>query len=148
MDTTEKRPEVLLIGMGGVGVLYAFILQNGGANVTAVCRSNYEAVRDRGIPTACFSNATDRLEDDLAEAGIGDAFGTIVNSSRIGAAKPEAAFYAAACEAAGVQPDEILFVDDRPENVVGALDAGIGAIRYQGVARFEAVLRRTGLLTG
>lgn len=49
MDATEKRPEVLLIGMGGVGVLYAFILQNGGANVTAVCRSNYEAVRDRGI---------------------------------------------------------------------------------------------------
>lgn len=45
----EPRPEVLLIGFGAVGALYAYILQKGGANVTAVCRSNYEVVRERGI---------------------------------------------------------------------------------------------------
>lgn len=106
------------------------------------------AVRDRGIATACFSNATDRLEDDLESAGVSDAFGTIVNSSRIGEMKPDADFYARACEAAGVQPAEVLFVDDRVENVVGALHGGLHGIRYQGVDRFRAVLRRTGLLPG
>ena len=105
------------------------------------------AVRDRGIATACFSNATDRLEDDLESAGVSDAFGTIVNSSRIGEMKPDAGFYAAACTAAGVAPSEVLFVDDRIENVTGALRGGLHGIRYQGIDRFRAVLRRTGLLT-
>jgi transcription antitermination factor NusB len=99
-----------------------------------------------GVPTACFSNATTNLEDDLAGAGVADAFDTIVNSSRLGLAKPEAAFYTAACEAAGVRPDQVLFVDDRAENVVGALDAGVGAVRFQGPERLRAVLARTGLL--
>jgi HAD superfamily hydrolase (TIGR01509 family) len=99
-----------------------------------------------GVPTACFSNATDRLEEDLRSAGVADAFGTIVNSHRIGLAKPAVAFYAAACEAARVRPDEVLFVDDRIENVTGALQAGVAAVRFQGVDRLRAVLCRTGLL--
>ncbi|KAL4401043.1 hypothetical protein ACI68E_002367 [Malassezia pachydermatis] len=45
----NERPEVLLLGFGGVGVIYSYILQKGGANVTAVCRSNYETVRENGI---------------------------------------------------------------------------------------------------
>jgi transcription antitermination protein NusB len=106
------------------------------------------AVRDRGVATACFSNATDRLEEDLDSAGVSDAFGTIVNSSRIGEMKPDAGFYAAACAAAGVEPSEVLFVDDRLENVVGAIRGGLHGIRYQGIDRFRAVLRRTGLLPG
>jgi transcription antitermination factor NusB len=104
------------------------------------------AARAQGVPTACFSNATDRLEEDLEGAGVADAFGTIVNSSRLGLAKPEAAFYAAACEAAGVEPEEVLFVDDRRDNVVGALEAGVHGIVYRGVGRLRAVLARTGLL--
>jgi transcription antitermination factor NusB len=106
------------------------------------------AVAANGVATACFSNATDRLEDDLEQAGVADAFGTIVNSSRIGQVKPDAAFYAAACEAAGVQPSEVLFVDDRPENVLGALIGGLAAVRFHTVDRLRAVLRRTSLLAG
>ena len=49
MAETQRAPEVLLLGFGGVGTLYAYILQTGGANVTAVCRSNYETVRANGI---------------------------------------------------------------------------------------------------
>lgn len=41
--------EVLLLGLGAVGTLYAYIFQNGGAHVTAACRSNYQVVRDHGI---------------------------------------------------------------------------------------------------
>jgi len=104
-------------------------------------------VRDAGGRTACFTNATTRLEDDLASAGVLDAFGTVVNSSRLGLVKPEAAFYAAACEAIEATPGEILFVDDRLENVTGALDAGINAILYRGADRLRAAVGRVGLLT-
>jgi len=41
--------KVLVFGTGGVGGIYSYILENGGAEVTAVCRSNYEAVVANGI---------------------------------------------------------------------------------------------------
>jgi 2-dehydropantoate 2-reductase len=40
---------VLLFGTGGVGSIYAYILHQGSALVTTVCRSNYEAVFSHGI---------------------------------------------------------------------------------------------------
>ena len=42
-------PRILLFGAGSVGAVYVYILQQGGAEVTAVCRSNYEAVRAHGF---------------------------------------------------------------------------------------------------
>lgn len=41
--------KVLLHGAGGVGGIYTYILDNGGVEVTAVCRSNYEAVSKNGF---------------------------------------------------------------------------------------------------
>ncbi|KAF2764347.1 2-dehydropantoate 2-reductase [Teratosphaeria nubilosa] len=41
--------QVLIFGAGGVGALYGYLLHRGGANITTVCRSNYNAVKDRGI---------------------------------------------------------------------------------------------------
>lgn len=41
--------KVLVFGAGGVGCIYAYLLEKGGAQVTAVCRTNYERVRDNGI---------------------------------------------------------------------------------------------------
>ncbi|WFD07496.1 2-dehydropantoate 2-reductase [Malassezia vespertilionis] len=46
---TTSAPRALVLGFGGVGVLYAYILHRGGAHVTAVCRSNYDMVRQNGI---------------------------------------------------------------------------------------------------
>jgi len=40
---------VLVFGTGGVGGIYAWILHNGGADVTVVCRSNYAEVSEKGI---------------------------------------------------------------------------------------------------
>ncbi|KAN0066072.1 hypothetical protein ACQY0O_000165 [Thecaphora frezii] len=41
--------EVLCIGSGALGTVYGHILQSGGANVTAVARSNYESLVRDGI---------------------------------------------------------------------------------------------------
>ncbi|KAK3620666.1 hypothetical protein LTR56_023257 [Elasticomyces elasticus] len=40
---------ILIFGAGGVGCLYGFILDQAGASVTAVCRTNYEVVKENGI---------------------------------------------------------------------------------------------------
>jgi len=47
---SAEPKDILLVGLGAVGTIYAFILQKEGlARVTAVARSNYEVVRDHGM---------------------------------------------------------------------------------------------------
>jgi 2-dehydropantoate 2-reductase len=41
--------KALIFGAGGVGCVYGYILYKAGLEVTAVCRTNYEAVKERGI---------------------------------------------------------------------------------------------------
>ncbi|KAI0693225.1 ketopantoate reductase PanE/ApbA C terminal-domain-containing protein [Cytidiella melzeri] len=51
-DTTRSiaRKKVCIVGFGAIGALYAFALeQSGKAEVTAVCRSNYETVKQHGL---------------------------------------------------------------------------------------------------
>lgn len=42
---SERRPRVLLFGSGAIGTIYVYILQQAGCDVSAVCRSNYEAAK-------------------------------------------------------------------------------------------------------
>ena len=51
-------PRILLFGTGSVGTVYAWLLAKGGAEVTAVCRSNYEAAKHNGfkIQSTKFGN--------------------------------------------------------------------------------------------
>lgn len=50
MGSTTKKARVLLIGSGGVGTMAAYALEAGGlAEVTAVCRSNYDTVMKSGF---------------------------------------------------------------------------------------------------
>lgn len=47
---TEPRARVLIVGMGGVGAMAAYALETGGlAEVTAILRSNYDAVEKNGF---------------------------------------------------------------------------------------------------
>lgn len=41
--------KALIFGAGGVGCVYGYILHQAGVEITAVCRTNYEAVKERGI---------------------------------------------------------------------------------------------------
>jgi putative hydrolase of the HAD superfamily len=89
-------------------------------------------VRAAGFQVALGTNATDRLDGDLAAFGIVDAFDAVVNASVVGVAKPHPDFYAAASKALDVPAAEILFLDDSPRFVAGARAAGLSAIRYTG----------------
>ena len=42
-------PKVLVHGSGAIGAIYIYILQQSGCTVTAVCRSNYSAVKANGF---------------------------------------------------------------------------------------------------
>ncbi len=76
---------------------------------------------------------------------IRDGFELSVLSYHERTCKPEAAIYLRAAELAGVEPHRIFFVDDRPENVEGALQVGLDAVLYEGPRHLAAVLRSRGV---
>lgn len=106
--------------------------------VLAIVRS----LRAAGTTTALFSNASTKLEADLAEMELSDAFDVVANSSRMGAVKPDVDAFRRVGEMVGSTPERTLFVDDRPENVAGAIESGWHAVEMAGADRLAEVLRR------
>ncbi|KAE8228106.1 hypothetical protein CF326_g6975 [Tilletia indica] len=49
MSSSTRAPQILVIGFGAVGSIYALALEKAGAEVTALCRSNYTQVKENGL---------------------------------------------------------------------------------------------------
>jgi putative hydrolase of the HAD superfamily len=92
------------------------------------------------------SNATTRLERDLEALGLRAELDFVINSSRVGARKPDPRIFAAALEAVGVPAAGVLFVDDTLPIVEAARALGLSAHHFTGMAALEGALRRAGLL--
>ena len=73
------------------------------------------------------------------------AFDRAALSYEIGVCKPDPRIYAAAAELADVRPEEIFFVDDMPENVAAARQAGFDAVLYTTTPLLAADLRNRGV---
>jgi len=99
-----------------------------------------------GIKTGILSNIGDAME--LGVLGRFPAlreFSHHTFSHRLGIAKPDAEIYRHAVEGLGVAAGEILFVDDREENILAARDAGMVGVQYLGHAGFVEEMQRLGL---
>jgi putative hydrolase of the HAD superfamily len=92
------------------------------------------------LPVALVSNATTRLEEDLARLGLADVADTVVNSARVGVAKPDERIYRLAADRVGVPVERCLFIDDRPENVAAARAVGMTAVHFRTVDDLRAAL--------
>ncbi|MFJ9843007.1 HAD family hydrolase [Kitasatospora sp. NPDC101155] len=86
------------------------------------------------------TNATVWLDEDLARMGLTDLADEVVNSSRVGSAKPERRIYEIAAERAGAAPERCLFVDDRQENVDAAVALGMTGVLYRGAEDLRRAL--------
>jgi transcription antitermination factor NusB len=100
------------------------------------------ALQEAGQRIAVFSNASSRLEQDMSTMGVTGLFHHVANSFSIGKLKPDVAAFEHVAEDLGVASERLLFIDDRHENVVGALDAGWHAVQMRSAAGIAAVLRR------
>jgi putative hydrolase of the HAD superfamily len=80
-----------------------------------------------------ISNATLTLEDELrTHHRIYDRFEVIVNSARVGVAKPDRRIFEHAAGLLALEPAACLHIDDLPHNVDGARQAGFQALQYDG----------------
>ena len=98
-------------------------------------------------PFVAWSN-TDPVHIDALSASLPAAlFGTSrALSYELGANKPDHIFFQRALARLEWSPDEILYVDDRLENVQAAQTFGISAHQVQGLAETVSLLRRMNVL--
>lgn len=75
--------KVLIFGTGGVGICYAYVCHKAGAEVTVVCRSNYDAVKSDGLILesqlwGLVKFAPQRVVRSVAEPAAADAYDYIL----------------------------------------------------------------------
>ena len=94
-----------------------------------------------------ISNATLSLEGELENHHrVHHHFEVIINSARVGFAKPDARIYQHAADALGLDPAACVHIDDLPHNITGARAAGFHAVHYEGDGvRLAADLRALGM---
>jgi putative hydrolase of the HAD superfamily len=78
--------------------------------------------------------------------GLRDYFDVALSSCYLGMRKPEPAIYRRALDILGKPAERILFIDDRAENVAGAMAAGMKAIRFEGAEALRRELEMLGVL--
>jgi epoxide hydrolase-like predicted phosphatase len=82
-----------------------------------------------GILSNAWSNARQLFIETYQ---LGDVVDEMILSAEIGLAKPDTHIYLVAAQKLGVEPEEAIFVDDMPENVTGAIKAGMLGIQFTG----------------
>ncbi len=91
--------------------------------------------------TVLLSNASDALEDMLqCRYQVAKEFEHIYCSARMGVAKPDPAIYQRMLNQLGVPPQNVLFVDDRPENICAAAALGLHVIWFVNAQELERQL--------
>lgn len=80
---------------------------------------------------ALATNHISSLEKWVKKSGLENKFELIVNSASAGASKPSEKFYKILLEKLKLEPREILFIDDREENIEGAEKLGIKTMLYK-----------------
>ncbi len=98
-----------------------------------------------GTRTGILSNLGDAITAGVLAAHPWlAAFDHLLWSHTLKLAKPDPAIYRHAAQGLKTSPQNILFVDDREENIAGGLASGMQAIRYTTHQSFEAEMEFRG----
>lgn len=104
------------------------------------------AASNKCMVGALNNEARETNEYRFETFGLRNYFKVSLSSCYLGLRKPEMAMYQRALDILGRKADRILFIDDRPENVAGAVRAGIHAIRFEGEPQLRKELASLGVI--
>jgi FMN phosphatase YigB (HAD superfamily) len=101
----------------------------------------------RGVPTYIFSNTNDlAIEHVRRNFPFFQNFDGYIFSYEVGAMKPEAKIYEALEKLTGQRGADIVYLDDRPENVAGGAARGWRTILHETPEKTRAALENFKLL--
>lgn len=104
-------------------------------------------LRQKGIPTYIFSNTNDLAVEHVRRAFPFFAnFNGYILSYEVGAMKPAAKIYEALEALAGQRGPDIVYLDDRAENIAAGAARGWQTILQTDAATSRAAIERLGLL--
>ncbi|HUK69663.1 MAG TPA: HAD family phosphatase [Streptosporangiaceae bacterium] len=89
-----------------------------------------EDLATRGTRMALLSNAPCEVAEAVAALPVARHFERLFFSCYLRAAKPDPRCFEAALAVLGAAPSDVIFTDDRADNVEGATRLGIDAIRF------------------
>jgi epoxide hydrolase-like predicted phosphatase len=91
--------------------------------------------------TAILSNSADGARrEEQARYSFAELFDIIIYSHEVGLVKPDPRAYALLCAELGVRPDELVFLDDVPENVDAACRLGIKGVLHRSTGESIAAI--------
>jgi len=93
-----------------------------------------------GRPLALLSNAPDELAEAISELPIAGRFGHLIFSCQLKSAKPDPECYDRALACLGARADEVIFIDDRGENVAAAAALGLQAVHFTSASEVRAAV--------
>ncbi|WP_331771051.1 HAD family phosphatase (plasmid) [Embleya sp. NBC_00888] len=101
------------------------------------------ALADRGIALALLSNAPAEMARRIEEQPWAALFRHRVFSADLGLAKPDPRIYRHLCERLDAHPGQLLFVDDRADNLDAARELGIESVLFTDTPTLRAALAGT-----
>lgn len=105
-----------------------------------------EALREAGVPTFAITNfSAEKFAECLDRFPFLRGFRDTVVSAHEGLVKPDPAIYRVFLDRNDLDPASCLFVDDVPENVLGARSVGMNAVPFTSPGRFAADLAAHGI---
>ena len=109
----------------------------------------HASLKQRGIPTFILSNTNELAVRHIRRSyPFFDQFDGYILSYEHGTMKPEAKIYQVAEKVCGRAAAEILYIDDRPENITPAAERGWQVILQERADKTIAAVRKIGLVAG
>ena len=103
----------------------------------------HAGLRRRGVPTYIFSNTNDlAIEHIRRNFPFFKMFDGYIFSCKVGAMKPDAKIYEALEKLAGRRGGDIVYLDDRPENVAAGAARGWRAILHESPEQSRAAVEK------
>lgn len=104
------------------------------------------AAADKCLLGVLNNEARETNEYRFRTFGLRAYFQLAFSSCYLGLRKPDAAIYKRALDILGKPAGHVLFIDDRPENIAAAANAGMETIRFTGASALRADLQRLNVL--
>jgi len=103
-------------------------------------------LKEQQIPVALLSNIDERLSKLIRDFGLYEPFTPCLLSCEIGIEKPDLKAYEFLLTELNLPAKEVLFIDDRPENIEAAKAAGLDAILFQSEQQLRGELSKRGII--
>jgi len=91
-----------------------------------------EELAGAGHRLALLSNAPTEIAAAVSGLPLARRFEHLLFSCHLSSAKPDPRCFALALDQIGASPGEVIFIDDRPDNVAAAAALGISAVHFTG----------------